>query len=119
MRKAAICTILFTLGICLAGAAPAAAILYTCKDLGSLGGNTEAYGINATGNVVGSSQTSSGAYHAFLYSGGVMQDLGTLPAYNSSSYASAINKSGQVGGAPQTLPGPPTPLFTAAASCRT
>ena len=35
-------------------------------------------GINAAGDVVGRSNTSDGTEHAFLYSGGSMDDLGTL-----------------------------------------
>jgi probable HAF family extracellular repeat protein len=64
------------------------------QDLGTLGGQT-AYpnGINASGQIVGVSQTSGNtAWDAFLYSGGIMYDLGT------SSNASAINASGQIVG---------------------
>ena len=65
-------------------------------DLGTLGGaGTWANGVNDAGQVVGCSQTSSGSGHAFLYSGGVMQDL--LPGVSSSA-ANAINNAGQVVG---------------------
>ena len=51
-------------------------------DLGSLTGNpqtnTEAFGLNASGQVVGYSMAADNLEHAFLYSNGVMQDLGTL-----------------------------------------
>jgi probable HAF family extracellular repeat protein len=58
--------------------AQAQAQQYTVTDLGTLGGNFSAgYGINAPGQVTGYSATSN-AYHAFLYSNGSMQDLGTL-----------------------------------------
>ena len=71
---------------------------YTITDLGTLGGSFSfAFGINASAQVVGYSYTTSGAYHAFLYSNGTMQDLGTLGGY-SSSFALGINASGQVVG---------------------
>ena len=69
------------------------------QDLGTLGGTTdsEAYGINASGEVVGYSWTRfNAAFHAFLYSGGVMHDLRTLGGTYSD--ASGINASGQVVG---------------------
>ncbi len=72
---------------------------YTAIDLGTLPGGyySYAYGINNSGQVVGSSTTASGDQHAFLYSGGTMIDLGTLPG-GSNSYAAGINNSGQVVG---------------------
>jgi probable HAF family extracellular repeat protein len=54
-------------------------------------------GINASGHVCGDYSTSSGYTHAFLYSNGIMKDLGTLPGC-SESYAEGINDSGQVVG---------------------
>ena len=69
------------------------------QDLGTLDSTynySVARGINASGQVVGSSKISSGEYRAFLYSGGQMKDLGTLRFLNSG--ASAINDSGQVVG---------------------
>ena len=52
----------------------------TMTDLGTLGGtNSVAYGINASGQVVGYAHTTgNAAAHAFLYSGSTMTDLGTL-----------------------------------------
>ena len=68
------------------------------QDLGTLvgpNGNSYAKGINASGQVVGVSETST-YDHAFLYSGGSMGDLGTLGG--GSSVASGINDAGQVVG---------------------
>ena len=71
----------------------------TLIDLGTLGGTTsDAYGINASGQVVGVSTTSNGYSHAFLYSGGSMTDLTPLEGFSLSSYALGINDSGQVVG---------------------
>ena len=89
------------------------------KDLGVLGqfvfqgltySNSSASAINAAGQVVGYSSTSSG-YHAFLYSGGAMKDLGTLGSFQtplgtmSGSGANAINSLGQVVGDTSTSSG--------------
>ena len=67
-------------------------------ELGSLAGyprtNAEAFGINASGQVVGYSTASDGLEHAFLYTGGAMQDLGTLAGANAA--AIAINAGGEV-----------------------
>ena len=53
--------------------------LYTVTDLGTLGGNSSAaYGINASGQVVGQARLAGNTVsHAFLYSGGTMIDIGT------------------------------------------
>jgi probable HAF family extracellular repeat protein len=73
-------------------------ILYTVTDLGTLGGaSSQANGINDSGQVVGYAYTPSGSTHAFLYSGGIMTDLGTLPG-GTQSVAYGINASGQVVG---------------------
>ena len=78
------------------GAGYAVAQTYTLVDLGSLGGgSTSARAINSASQVVGCSNTGAGVQHAFLYSAGVMTDLGTL---GGPSCASGINTTGQVVG---------------------
>ncbi len=67
------------------------ATIYTAIDLGTLGGSTTALGMNGLGQVVGYS-----AGHAFLYSNGVMKDLGTLGGISSQAYG--INDAGIIGG---------------------
>ena len=83
------------------------------QDLGTLGGaSSVANAINQNSDVVGSSATGS-ATHAFIYSGGVMKDVGTLDlAY---SEAHGLNDLGTVVGT--LLPDishlpPPKPHFT-------
>lgn len=84
----------------------------TLQDLGTISSNIEtqkffvnsvAYGINNSGQVVGSSSAAgsvatTGEAHAFLYNGGSLQDLGMLPGGRYYSAAYGINNSGQVVG---------------------
>jgi probable HAF family extracellular repeat protein len=102
-------------------AAPAAeaATTYTVTDMGSLGlGDSDGYGINATGQVTGLSflpatytyscgypvrTCTAHPYHAFLYSKGQMTDLGTLGGHL--SQGNAINLSDQVAGWADTSSG--------------
>src|SRR5262245_8991706 len=74
-----------------------AAPIYHLTDLGVLDGATvsESHGMNASGQIVGSSNT--GLYSAFLYSGGAMSVVGTLGGGIYAS-ATAINASGQIVG---------------------
>jgi probable HAF family extracellular repeat protein len=80
-----------------AGSSGAAPSPFTAIDLGTLGGSASfAYGLNASGEVVGESQTASGAWHAFSWTAdGGMVDLGSLGGTTS---AHAVNDSGQVVG---------------------
>lgn len=69
----------------------------TMTSLGTLGGaESAAYGINASGQIVGEAETDTGEIKAFLYQGGAMTSLGTLGGAN--SYGRAINDLGWVTG---------------------
>jgi probable HAF family extracellular repeat protein len=61
---------------------------------------SEAVGINDSGQIVGWSTVNGAAIHAFLYSNGQMTDLSTLggASHAGSSVANAINDSGQIVG---------------------
>jgi len=82
-------------------AAVAAAPAYVAVPLGNLGGaSIYGTGINARGQISGWADTDgSGAAHrhAFLYSDGVLTNLGTL-AGGTQSFGYAINDAAQVAG---------------------
>lgn len=83
---------------------PASAQGYTVQDLGTLGGtNSFATAVNATGQVVGTAQTSSGESHAFFWNRGQLIDLGTLGGKEST--ATGVNDFGLVAGIAQTASG--------------
>lgn len=66
----------------------------TMSDIGTLGGaQAAAYDINSTGQIVGSSLDSTGSWHGFLYTSGLMISLGPV---GSSAYS--INDDGEVVG---------------------
>jgi probable HAF family extracellular repeat protein len=93
-------------GLAAAGMALAQAN-YTVTDLGTLRGNTYATAINASGQVAGWSGGSGDEIDwsqrtAFLYTDGVMVDLGGSAL---ASFASGINASGQVVGQRQEFQG--------------
>jgi probable HAF family extracellular repeat protein len=88
---------LLFVGIALLIAQTALAQPYTVTDLGTFDGiYSEAWAINGLGQVVGQASV-AGETHAFVWTGGTMQDLGTLPDTDSCT-AVAINDSGQVVG---------------------
>jgi probable HAF family extracellular repeat protein len=80
------------------------------RDLGTLGGvftfgDSVAVDISEAGHVAGyASEPESLTSHAFLFDGSQMHDLGTLPG-GRSSYARAINSSGQIVGYADTPSG--------------
>jgi len=83
--------------IALAGiaSAPSLAVQYNVRDLGTFGGyGSAAFGINSAGQVVGWATNAAGSRRAFVNSGGVMTDLGTLGV----DVAAAINDSGEIVG---------------------
>ena len=83
---------------------PGQAVRYngaTAFGLGTLGGtNSAAHAINASGEIVGDSDTAAGASHAFKYVTSTMTDLGTLGG--ATSTATAVNASGTIAGTSDT-----------------
>jgi probable HAF family extracellular repeat protein len=67
-------------------------------DLGTLGGFSQPYAINASGQIVGYSTDANGIGHAVLWNpGGGIKDLGTLPGFTHSN-ALFINDAGHIAG---------------------
>jgi probable HAF family extracellular repeat protein len=77
------------------------------NDLGTFGGFccSSADAINDAGQVVGHAINASNNNRAFLYTGGVKRDLGTLAGAGGSSFALGINASGDVVGWSEIIPG--------------
>jgi probable HAF family extracellular repeat protein len=85
-------------GACLFIGSTHAQPVYRLTDAGSLGGRFSLpMDINNRGHVAGFAETTDGARHAFLFRGGEMEDLGTLPGHNWSS-AAALNDRDEVVG---------------------
>lgn len=86
----ALCMLLFPIN--------SAAQSYKITDLGTLGGaSSEAFSVNASGEITGYAGAASGVSGgAFLYSGGKMTNLGTLGG--TISLGEGINTSGEIVG---------------------
>jgi probable HAF family extracellular repeat protein len=96
-----------TAGPSVAGTSSITDMGYTLIDLGTLGGSwSRTIAINDKGQVIGESSTAGGYSHAFLYSKGMLTDLGTLghPFY--------INDKGQWIGYSSWVPPYPTFLYS-------
>ena len=76
---------------------------YIAIPLGTVGVGTRGVSINASGQVAGEGSLDSGVYHAFLFSGGAMWDLGTLGGAYSSGQG--IDEAGRVVGYAHTSAG--------------
>src|ERR1700760_17116 len=97
------------LSILVAATAHAGPPRYVVINLGTVpfpaGGQAEVgYHINNYGQVTGYAHMASGAYHAFLYSGGKMKDIGTLgdTGFGDASRGYGINDAGWVTGSSPT-----------------
>lgn len=72
---------------------------FAVTDLGTLGGGFSfSSGINDAGEVVGDSYTGPGIIRPFVYTGGIMKNLGTLGGPLSLTFGFGINFSGQAVG---------------------
>lgn len=91
------CFIFASAALALSGTSTAGPPNYRVTEIGSLGGQTYAYGINAAGEAVGQAYLPDGQSRAFRWTSGNMVDLGTLGGDN--SWAAAINSAGDVVGA--------------------
>lgn len=81
------------------GTSHAAAFLWGhVFDLGTLGGNTYANGVNDRGEIVGTGQDAKGAWRGFLLARGEMKVLGTIDGAEGGSGAVKINNAGTVCG---------------------
>ena len=82
----------------------AGAQVYTVTPIDTFGGaSSYAMGLNDAGAVVGYAENAAGQNRAFLFSGGVLQDLGTLGG--NQAQATAINNVGQIAGLAHTSTG--------------
>jgi probable HAF family extracellular repeat protein len=87
--------------------------VYTITDLGTLGGKrSTALGINQTGLVVGSAETTDGQTHAFVYLQTSLIDLGTFGGHD--SYAYRISDAAVIVGRASTPEGNYRPFLTSA-----
>ncbi len=97
-------TVLGVLSFLLVGAQDAlGGVQYTQTLIYALSGDSQSVpsGINSSGQVVGASYAASGGIsHAFLYSNGIVTNLGTLGGAR--SWAAGINDNGQVVGSAYT-----------------
>jgi len=68
------------------------------QDLGNLGDLMSSFGLNARGEVVGLSiaNPSSPSYHAWVWDGTQLADLGALSSYSAFGYGFAVNNRGEV-----------------------